>query len=83
MKAYAEVEKLQLYALLIIALDGVAQSASCPGLFNPRETACYNIWNRRLVGSKGQSEYLEEDSPCSKQKLDEDSSVIQPAAQSL
>jgi hypothetical protein len=29
------------------------------------------------------SEYLEEDSPCSKQKLDEDSSVIQPESQSL
>jgi hypothetical protein len=26
MKAYAEVEKLQLYVLLIIALDGVAVS---------------------------------------------------------
>jgi hypothetical protein len=36
MKADAEVEKLYLYALLIIAMDGVAQSASCPGLFSPR-----------------------------------------------
>jgi len=38
MKAYAEVEKLQLYALLIIALDVVAQSASCSALFNRRES---------------------------------------------
>jgi hypothetical protein len=65
MKAYAEVEKLQLYALLIIALDGVVQSVSCRGLFNPREKACYNVWNRRLDGPKSQSEQLEEESPCS------------------
>jgi hypothetical protein len=65
MKAYAEIEKLLIYALLIIALDGVAQSASCSGLFHPRERACYNVWNRKLVGPKGQSEHLEEESPCS------------------
>jgi hypothetical protein len=56
---------------------------SCPGLFNPREKACYNVWNRRLDGPKSQSEHLEEESPCSKQKLDDDSSVVQTESQSL
>jgi hypothetical protein len=33
MKAYGEEEKVLLYALLIIALDGVVQSVSCPTPF--------------------------------------------------
>ena len=61
MKAYAEVEKLYLYMLLIIALDGVAHSASCPGLLNPRESmwcpigswmsprSSQNIWKKNLL----------------------------------
>jgi hypothetical protein len=40
MNACGEVQKVLLYAVLIIALDGVVQSASCTALFNPRETAC-------------------------------------------
>ena len=58
MKAYAEVEKLQLYELLI-----TAQSASCPGLFNSRESmwsaigswmdprSSQNIWKKNLLVS--------------------------------
>ena len=39
MKAYGVVEKIQFYAFLIIALDGV-ESASCSVLFNPSERVC-------------------------------------------
>jgi hypothetical protein len=65
MEAETEVQKVLLYALLIIALDGFEQSGSCPGLFNPRETACdmHVIGGWLRVG-----QHLEEESPVPSRK---------------
>jgi len=62
MKAYTKVEKVWLCMLLIIALDGVAQSASCPSQFKPSKSMWCPIgsWMGPIP-----SEHLEEESACS------------------
>ena len=40
MKVDGVLEKVEFYAFLIIALDGVEESASCADHFNPRKRAC-------------------------------------------